>query len=107
MIGCCRLTCMGLGDRIPIDHYYGEAEQVIRILSQAAYSSKYTQLKLPIVVVMKEHPWETEFKLCAYPMDIRNEFVYQTDLIYRAKEVLRRQKLPYPRLELVRLSRWA
>lgn len=85
------------------DHHI-DAEQVIRILYQAAYSSKYTQLKLPIVVVMREYPWATEFKLRAYPMDIRDEFIYQTDLIQRAKQAFKRHKLPYPNLELARLT---
>lgn len=84
------------------DHHVN-SEQVIRILYQAAYSSKYTQLKLPIVVVMKEYPWGTQFKLRAYPMDIRDEFIYQTDLIQRSKQAFKRHKLPYPKLELARL----
>ncbi len=82
------------------DHHV-DAKQVIRILYQAAYSSKYTQLKLPIVVVIKEHPWGTQFKLRAYPMDIRDEFIYQTDLIQRAKQAFKRQKLAYPRVNFI------
>ncbi|WP_239125000.1 mechanosensitive ion channel family protein [Leptolyngbya sp. CCY15150] len=75
-----------------------DAEQVIRILYQAAYSSRYTQLKLPIVVVMKEEVWGTQFKLRSYPMDARDEFVYQTDIIRRAKQAFARHDLPYPKL---------
>jgi small-conductance mechanosensitive channel len=74
-----------------------DVEQVIRILYQAAYSSRYTQLRLPIVVVMKEEVWGTQFKLRSYPMDARDEFVYQTDLIRRAKQAFARHQLPYPR----------
>lgn len=93
--------------QVATDFYFDhavDAERVIRILYQAAYSSKYTQLKLPIVVVMGEHPWGTQFKLRAYPMDIRDEFIYQTDLILRAKQAFKRQKLPYPKLELAHLA---
>lgn len=75
-----------------------DAEQVIRILYQAAYSSRYTQLKLPIMVVMKEEMWGTQFKLRCYPMDARDEFAYQTDIIRRAKQAFTRYELPYPRL---------
>jgi small-conductance mechanosensitive channel len=75
-----------------------DVEQVIKILYQAAYSSKYIQLKLPIVVVMEEHIWGTQFKLRAYPMDARNEFVYKTDILRRAKQAFARQGLPYPTL---------
>jgi len=87
--------------QIATDFYFAhtvDAEQVIQILYQAAYSSKYTQLKLPIVVVMQEHIWGTQFKLRSYPMDARDEFIYKTDLIRRAKQAFARQNLPYPKL---------
>jgi len=73
-----------------------DADRIISILYQAAYSSKYTQLKLPIVVVMDEQFWGTQFKLRSYPMDARDEFIYKTDLIRRAKQAFRRYELPYP-----------
>lgn len=87
--------------QVATDFYFDhsvDAEQVIRILYQAAYSSRYTQLKLPIVVVMKEEVWGTQFKLRSYPMDARDEFVYQTDIIRRAKQAFARHDLPYPKL---------
>ncbi len=87
--------------QIATDFYFAhtvDAEQVIQILYQAAYSSKYTQLKLPILVVMQEQIWGTQFKLRSYPMDARDEFIYKTDLIRRAKQAFARQNLPYPRL---------
>ncbi len=71
-------------------------EQVVDILYQAAYSSRYTQLKLPVVVVAKEEPWSTRLRLKAYPMDARDEFIYKTDLILRIKKACARQKIPYP-----------
>lgn len=73
-----------------------DADRIVSILYQAAYSSKYTQLKLPIVVVMDEQFWGTQFKLRSYPMDARDEFTYKTDLIRRAKQAFRRYELPYP-----------
>lgn len=75
-----------------------DVERVMQILYQAAYTSKYTQLKLPILVVIQEQPWGTHFKLKAYPMDARDEFVYQTDLLKRAKQALNRYELNYPLL---------
>ncbi|YAF97263.1 MAG: mechanosensitive ion channel family protein [Nodularia sp. CChRGM 3473] len=74
-------------------------DQVIRILYQAAYSSRYTQLKLPIVVVMEELPWSTKFKLKSYPMDAREEFLYKTDLLRQAKQAFAKQRLCYPQLD--------
>ncbi len=73
-----------------------DVELVIKILYQAAYTSKYTQIKLPIVVVMQEQPWGTHFKLKSYPMDARDEFVYQTDLLKRAKTTLAKYGIAYP-----------
>ncbi|WP_232318821.1 mechanosensitive ion channel family protein [Picosynechococcus sp. PCC 8807] len=87
--------------QVATDFFFGhgvDVEQVIQILYQAAYSSKYTQLKLPIVVVMQEKMWGTQFKLRCYPMDARDEFIYKTDLIRRAKQAFAHQGLPYPRL---------
>ncbi|WGV23494.1 mechanosensitive ion channel family protein [Halotia branconii] len=80
-----------------LDHEV-DVEQVIRILYQAAYSSRYTQLKLPVAVVMEELPSSTHFKLKSYPMDARDEFVYKTDLIRRAKQVFAKYGLSYPQL---------
>ncbi|MBW4556982.1 MAG: mechanosensitive ion channel family protein [Trichormus sp. ATA11-4-KO1] len=73
-------------------------EKVIRILYQAAYSSRYTQLKLPVIVIMEELPWCTQFKLKSYPMDARDEFIYKTDLMRQAKQAFAKQHLCYPQL---------
>lgn len=75
-----------------------DTEKVVQILYSAAYSSRYTQLKLPVVVVVEERPWATQFNLKAYPMDARDEFVYKTDLILRTKQACARLQLPYPRI---------
>lgn len=71
---------------------------VKKILYRVAQTSKYTALKLPIVVVMAEKPWGTAFKLKAYPLDARDEFIYMTDLITRAKQAFAKHKLAYPRI---------
>lgn len=68
----------------------------IKILYQAAYTSKFTQLKLPILVTVKESSWATHFMLKSYPMDARDEFVYQTDLIKRCKQAFSKYEISYP-----------
>ncbi len=73
-----------------------DADLVVEILYQAAYSSQYTQLRLPVLVVMEEHLWGSQFKLRAYPMDARDEFVYRTDLLMRAKRAFALHGLAYP-----------
>lgn len=74
---------------------------VKKILYRVAQTSKYTALKLPIVVVMEEKPWGTMFKLKSYPLDARDEFVYQTDLITRAKRAFAKHKLTYPHVSAI------
>lgn len=75
-----------------------DIELVIRILERVAYTSKYTQLKLPILVVVEEKPWGKLFELKSYPMDARAEFIYKTDLIKRANRVFSKYNLAYPRM---------
>ncbi|WP_414549459.1 mechanosensitive ion channel family protein [Anabaena sp. CCY 0017] len=79
-------------------HHDVDCDKVIRLLYQAAYSSRYTQLKLSVVVVMAELPWCTHFKLRSYPMDARDEFIYQTDLMRRAKQAFAKHGIFYPTL---------
>ena len=71
---------------------------VKKILYRVAQTSKYTHLKLPIVVVMEEKSWGSLFKLKSYPLDARDEFIYKTDLITRAKLAFAKHELAYPHL---------
>lgn len=83
------------------DFYFAhdiDAQWVIQTLYRVAQTSKYTQLSLPILVVMEEKPWGTHFKLKCYPMDARDEFIYKTDLVKRAKQAFSRAKISYPSL---------
>ncbi|MBE9045081.1 mechanosensitive ion channel [Pleurocapsales cyanobacterium LEGE 10410] len=75
-----------------------DTELVTKILYRAAHTSRYTQLELPIVVVMAETPYGTHFKLKSYPLDARDEFIYQTDLTNKAKLAFAKYHLAYPRL---------
>ncbi|GAB4538256.1 MAG: mechanosensitive ion channel [Pleurocapsa sp.] len=74
---------------------------VKKILYRVAQTSKYTALKLPIVVIMEEKPWGSMFKLKSYPLDARDEFIYKTDLITRAKQAFRKNQVPYPSLSAI------
>ena len=77
-----------------------EINLVKKILYRVAQTSKYTALKLPIVVIISEQPWGMVFKLKAYPLDARDEFIFQTDLITRAKQAFQKHQLNYPALPL-------
>lgn len=72
-------------------------EQVENILYRIAHTSKYTHLKMPIIVVMSEHSWGSLFKLRSYPLDARDEFMYKTDLTVRAKKEFAKREFQYPK----------
>ena len=73
-----------------------DTELVIKILLRAAYTSKYTQLTMPIQCIVEEQLRGTHFKLKSYPMDARDEYIYKTDLTRRVKQAFTMQNLPYP-----------
>ena len=78
-------------------HHSVDVELVKKILYRVAHTSKYTHLKLPILVWVEEKRWGTWFQLKSYPLDARDEFIYKTDLTTRAKQVFAKYNLPYPR----------
>ena len=85
--------------QVVADFYFAydvDLEKVTKILYEAAYTSQYTQLKLPIVVTMDENLWATHLMLKAYPMDARDEAAYKTDLLKRSKQVLTKEGISYP-----------
>jgi hypothetical protein len=73
-----------------------DVDLVMNVLYRVAHTSKYTQLKLPILVIMEEKPWGSCFLLRSYPIDVRDEFLYQTDLTKRAKQAFRKHNIVYP-----------
>jgi small-conductance mechanosensitive channel len=77
-------------------NHYVDIGLVKKILYRVAQTSKYTHLKQPILVIIQEKPWGTLFKLKCYPLDARDEFIYQTDLTTRAKRAFAKHHLVYP-----------
>jgi small conductance mechanosensitive channel len=58
------------------------------LLKNVGLTSPYVQLQKPIVVVAAEKPWGTHYRLKAYPVDARDQFLFSTDMTLRAKEAL-------------------
>lgn len=83
-----------------LDHSV-DPQQVHNILYRVAQTSRYTQLKLPIVVIIEEKIWGTLFTLKCYPIDARNEFKYKTDLTIRAKQKFRDYEFSYPQISSI------
>ncbi|MEC4986684.1 MAG: mechanosensitive ion channel family protein [Oscillatoria sp. PMC 1068.18] len=73
-----------------------DIQQVVDILRQAAYTSKYNQVTLPVLVTLEEQRWGTIFHLKSYVMDAREEMAYKTDLIKRVKQAFTKANLTYP-----------
>ena len=54
-------------------------------LSDIALTSPFLHYDLPVVVVLKEEPWGTHYKLRAYPFDMRDQFLFISDMTARGK----------------------
>jgi small conductance mechanosensitive channel len=65
-----------------------DARQVRQKLWDVGVTSAYTQLTRPVVVVLREKPWGTHYRLKAYPIDGRDEFQFISDLTVRGKAAL-------------------
>lgn len=68
-------------------------------LIDTALTSPYANLDRKVAVIATEHPWATEYKLKAYVLDNRDEFLFITDMTLRAKAALQRigvQPAPVP-----------
>ncbi|MEM1251837.1 MAG: mechanosensitive ion channel domain-containing protein [Cyanobacteria bacterium P01_H01_bin.21] len=86
-----------------LDHS-ANPQQVQNILYRVAQTSRYTQLRLPIVVIIEEKIWGTLFTLKCYPIDARNEFKYKTDLTIRAKQKFKDYDFSYPQISNIYLE---
>lgn len=79
-----------------------DAGRVRQKLRDVGVTSPYTQLARPVVVVLRERPWGTHYRLKAYPIDGRDEFLFISDLTVRGKAALAElgaepaQALPVP-----------
>ncbi|MCP1312886.1 MULTISPECIES: mechanosensitive ion channel family protein [unclassified Halomonas] len=65
-----------------------EAGWVRQALKDVALTSAYLKFDAPIVIVAEEKPWGTHYRIRAYPVDPRQQFLFVTDLTVRGKRVL-------------------
>ncbi|AVI62660.1 mechanosensitive ion channel family protein [Halomonas sp. GFAJ-1] len=75
-----------------VTHFYlhpeHEAERVRKTLRDVALTSAYLKFDRPVVVVAEETPWGTHYRIRAYPVDPRQQFLFITDMTVRGKQVL-------------------
>ena len=57
-------------------------------LYDVALTSPYICLERPIAVIVSEKPWGTHYRLKAYPIDLRQQFHFISDLTIRGKAAL-------------------
>lgn len=65
-----------------------DAQKIRAALHDVALTSAYLEYAKPIVVVLSETPWGTHYKLRAYPFDMRDQFVFISDLTVRGKAAI-------------------
>ncbi|WP_423821164.1 mechanosensitive ion channel domain-containing protein [Salinisphaera sp. SPP-AMP-43] len=65
-----------------------DAAAVRAALHDVALTSVYLEYDKPIIVVLSETPWGTHYKLRAYPFDMRDQFVFISDLTVRGKAAI-------------------
>ena len=65
-----------------------EAQVVRAALHDVALTSAYLEYGEPIVVVLSETPWGTHYKLRAYPFDMRDQFLFISDMTVRGKAAI-------------------
>ncbi len=58
------------------------------VLQDVALTSAYLDYAHPVVVVLKEVPWGTHYKIRAYPFDMRDQFVFVSDMTVRGKAAI-------------------
>lgn len=84
----------GRADLMCVAHFYLEPEHdgaaVTEALRDVAWTSAYLHLKRPVLVAAAEEPWGTHYRLKAYPIEGRHQFLFLTDLTLRGKAMLRR-----------------
>lgn len=76
-------------------HPRHDAERVRHALAEVALASPFLRIQTPVVVIVAEKPWGTHYRLKAYPVEPRHQFLFTTDLTVRGKAVLTRMGVEF------------
>lgn len=80
-------------------HPEHEAGWVRKALRDVALTSAYLKFDQPVIVVAEEKPWGTHYRIRAYPVDPRQQFLFITDLTVRGKALLSAAGVPSAMLQ--------
>ena len=89
--GATKLMC--IADFYLNPHHDGA--RVKQSLYDVALTSPFVQLEQPITIIVLEKPWGTHYRLKAYPIDLRQQFHFISDLTIRGKAALIRLGLDF------------
>ena len=78
-----------------------DGARVKQALYDVALTSPYVHLEQPIAVVVMEKPWGTHYRLKGYPIDLRQQFHFISDLTIRGKAALNRLDLLFAQVPVV------
>ena len=76
-------------------------ERVKQALHDVALTSSFFQIEMPVAVIASEEPWGTHYRLKAYPIDLRQQFHFITDLTLRGKASLSRLGIEFATIPAV------
>jgi moderate conductance mechanosensitive channel len=80
-----------------------DAHLAMHILKEVLVTSKYIRLseKHPYVILMKDFPFYKRIRAKGYANDFRYEFIFETDVTWRAWQEFRRTGIRPPRIGMV------
>lgn len=78
-----------------------DAVQAKHMLYDVALTSPFLQINQPVNVIVLNKPWGTHYRLKAYPIDMRQQFNFITDLNVRGKAVLIGQGMEFVKMTVV------
>lgn len=76
-------------------HPAHDAAKVEHALYDVALTSSFLQIEKPVSVVVLNKPWGTHYRVKAYPIDLRAQFKFVTDLTVRGKAALTRMNVEF------------
>ena len=66
-----------------------DARALRSVLQDVALTSAYLEYAKPVAVMVNQETWGTRYQVKAYPFDMRDQFLFTSDITVRGKEAIR------------------
>ncbi|MEX2502865.1 MAG: mechanosensitive ion channel domain-containing protein, partial [Trueperaceae bacterium] len=66
-------------------------------LRDVLWTSPWLDVRRPVAVVLRDEPWGSRYQLKGYPLEARDQVAFRSDLVTRAKTVLRAMGVRFAR----------